>query len=227
MNHFNITLIITLIALSQSNIWDNIYSHLYSNPPSISLPPSFVVHLIDLEDNNVTGDITVSSDLNKVRISVSNLIIPYNDEIVVIDFTEGVIYKDGSVGCQKYYDPDLSQISVEFLLKSYDLFTYFEEKGSYYHYVISNPRGSNYKGNKEKGNVYNKIDELPVYVRLKVTKKDHQLKEIDYKMNTSIKKQGKMSATVKTDIPISEEDFKILNEDDCSEVSTTSSNDSN
>ena len=220
MKHFHIPLIITLITVCRSNFWDNVLSHLYNEPPSISLPPSFVVQLNDSTTKEPFGNVTVSSELNTIRIVISSNEVLYGLTTThTLNFTEGAIYMQIKNKCYVQKNRDLSRITVKFLLKSYDLFTYFEHKNKYYYYVISNPRGSNFDKNMGKVVTYKNVEELPTYVQLKFAKKDMKLLEIKYKLQIQGSKpddiSGKLSPTVLTDYQITEEDFLVINKEQC------------
>lgn len=220
MKHLPIPLLTTLLVVCRGNIWDNVFSHLYNEPPSIALPPSFVVQLYDSETNAPFGNVTVSSDLNKIRIVIDSNNDLYGVAMTyTFDFTKGAVYLQIEDECYVQDNRDLSRITVTFLLKSYDLFTYFETKSGYYYYVISDPRGSNFHENMGEFVTYKNVEKLPTYVRLKFAKKEMKLLEIKYKLQLQNpiphEASGVLKPNVVTDYNVTDEDFKIINKEKC------------
>lgn len=228
MKHFHIPLITTLIAVCSSNIWDNVFSHLHNDPPSISLPSSFAVQFNDTTMDKLFGNVTVSSDLNKIRVVInSNEKLNSFTIVLTLDFTEGAVYAQNNDECFVIDNRDLSRITVQFLLKSYDLFTYFEHKRGYYYYVISDLRWSNFHKNMEEVVTYKNVEELPAYVRLKFRKKDMKLLEIKYKLKIPSLMpynimNGVLTPIVLTDYQVTEEDFLIFNKTKCIRIRSIS-----
>jgi hypothetical protein len=201
-----------------------------------------VVELKEPSSKLHQGNITVSSDLNKVRLSnIPNEMINELLEFITgigidwslidifedltkvnmtLDFSEGKVYVEYdwmfNYTCNKVDAPKLSKISVAFLLKSYDLFTFFKSDYFSYYYVISDLRAGNYSANVTDYKTYKSVEDLPRYLRLKCSQSDMTLSEVKYK-STQIDRTFK--PTVYTDVPVTEKDFIITDKQACVEIS--------
>jgi hypothetical protein len=128
-----------LILLSNSNIWDNIYSQ--ANSPQFTIPEEFKIKLLNEKDNSTMGEIYVSCNLSLVKLAF--ILDESNGEDSFIhllaDFNEGRIYFDTAEKCVYLYYDIVEQVSPKFLLNAYDLLSYFSEDSVNYHYIVTNP----------------------------------------------------------------------------------------
>lgn len=131
---------IFLLSQISCNIWDNIYSHSLS--PHIPLPEDFSLFVINEEKNDsVIGELYVSSSLNLIKFSfVLNIGESYDAfSQLMVDFNEGKIFFDTQEKCLYKYYSIAKDLSTKFILKAYDLLSYFTTDEQYYHYIVVNP----------------------------------------------------------------------------------------
>ena len=135
----DICLISFLIIFINSNIWDNIYSQIDS--PHFEIPENFQISLKNQDDNSSMSEVIFSTELNLIKISLileeSNSKDTFAE--ILIDFNVGKVYFDTQEKCiYKYYEM-LEQFSPKFILKAYDILTYFSKNDNSYSYIITNP----------------------------------------------------------------------------------------
>ena len=128
-----------LIRLSNSNFWDNIYTQ--ADSPHFVLDDNFQISLLNSEENNIAGEILLSSDLGLIKFSIILSEKNINDSFiqVIINFNNGHIYFDTEEKCFYKYIDLIEQVNPKFIINAYDIFSYFSEDENYYHYIIANP----------------------------------------------------------------------------------------
>ena len=135
----NLLIITILLILTNSNLWDNIYSQ--SSSPHFSIPDNFQMLLKNEKDDSTAGELFVSSELNLIKFSFildeSNVKEAFIH--LLIDFNTGKIYFDTQEKCVYLWYDLVGQITTKFLLNAYDLLSYFKEEERYYHYIVINP----------------------------------------------------------------------------------------
>ena len=193
--YYIIALFLSLLKLSLSNIWDNIYTQAIS--PHYVINDNFEIKLLNIEENITAGEILVSSELGLMKLSL--ILSEENEEDsfiqLLLNFTEGKVYFDIQEKClYKYFDM-LKQISPKFILNGYDIFSYFDKDEYNYHYIVTNPlETSNTKDNKilfltkeilnDFGTIFKKtksIYDKNLYVDFLVDKIEEKIKTIQIK----------------------------------------------
>ena len=136
MKKFILTFFIICI---NSNIWDNIYSQIYS--PQTPIPENFQIILINENDNSTAGELLISSELKLIKFTFllddSNNVDPFIH--LLIDFNKGRVYFDSEEKCVFHYSEIFEKINPLFIIRSYDLLSYFSEDEENYHYIVINP----------------------------------------------------------------------------------------
>jgi len=147
--YYIIALFLSLLKISLSNVWDNIYTQ--ANSPHYVIADNFEIKLLNIEENITAGEILVSSELGLMKLSL--ILTEENEDDsfiqILLNFTEGKIYFDIQEKClYKYFDM-LKEITPKFILNGYDIFSYFDEDKNNYHYIVTNPLESpNTKDNR-------------------------------------------------------------------------------
>ena len=147
--YYIIALFLSLLKISLSNVWDNIYTQ--ANSPHYVIADNFEIKLLNIEENITAGEILVSSELGLMKLSL--ILAEENEDDsfiqILLNFTEGKIYFDIQEKClYKYFDM-LKEITPKFILNGYDIFSYFDEDKNNYHYIVTNPLESpNTKDNR-------------------------------------------------------------------------------
>ena len=147
--YYIIVLFLSLLKISLSNVWDNIYTQAKS--PHYVIADNFEIKLLNIEENITAGEILVSSELGLMKLSL--ILTEENEDDsfiqILLNFTEGKIYFDIQEKClYKYFDM-LKEITPKFILNGYDIFSYFDEDKNNYHYIVTNPLESpNTKDNR-------------------------------------------------------------------------------
>ena len=147
--YYIIALFLSLLKISLSNVWDNIYTQ--ANSPHYVIADNFEIKLLNIEENITAGEILVSSELGLMKLSL--ILTEENEDDsflqILLNFTEGKIYFDIQEKClYKYFDM-LKEITPKFILNGYDIFSFFYEDKNNYHYIVTNPLESpNTKDNR-------------------------------------------------------------------------------
>ena len=68
--YYIIALFLSLLKISLSNVWDNIYTQ--ANSPHYVIADNFEIKLLNIEENITAGEILVSSELGLMKLSLIN-----------------------------------------------------------------------------------------------------------------------------------------------------------
>jgi hypothetical protein len=149
MVNFSSALVVILLILPSVwlNIWDNFYSNLSSD---IRIPEELKIKLYSKETRETKiGEIYISAFHNKVNIilystlQLSNIFKKTGDFKRIasfsIDFDTGNIILTTEAQCIYRKMPYVDNLSISFILVSYDLLTYFNETEAYYEYIVTQP----------------------------------------------------------------------------------------
>ncbi len=129
-----------LLLLSNSNIWDNIYSQ--ANSHHFEIPEEFTIKLINDKDNSTAGQLKVSCELSLIKFIFILDEADTEDSFIhfLLDFNTGKIYFDTQEKCVYLYYDLVEQVSPKFILNAYDLLSYYSEgDDNNYHYIVTNP----------------------------------------------------------------------------------------
>ena len=137
--NFLIAFLLSLLKLSLSNVWDNIFTQ--ANSPHYNIAENFEIKLFNIEANTTAGQILVSSELGLIKLSL--ILSEENEEDsfiqIIINFNNGKIYFDTEEKCLYKYMSLIEQLSPKFIVSAYDLLSYFSQDENNYHYIITNP----------------------------------------------------------------------------------------
>lgn len=141
-----------LFSFSSCNFWDNIFSNL--NGPQFDVPKEFSLQLTNIDTNNVIAELLFSVSFNSMRLSLfdknvtkgflpefANITLP-KVTTMYTDFNKGIISFDFNSSCYWKNVSALKLLTSEFLIKSYDIFTFLETRDNDYHFVFTNPLSS-------------------------------------------------------------------------------------
>ena len=137
--NFLIAFLLSLLKLSLSNVWDNIFTQ--ANSPHYNIAENFEIKLINIEANTTAGQILVSSELGLIKLSL--ILSEENEEDsfiqILVNFTNGKVYFDTEEKCLYKYIDLIGQVTPKFILNAYDILSYFSQDENYYHYIVTNP----------------------------------------------------------------------------------------
>ena len=131
--------LLSLLGLSLSNVWDNIFTQ--ANSPHYNIAENFEIKLFNIEANTTAGQILVSSELGLIKLSL--ILSEENEEDsfiqILVNFTNGKVYFDTEEKCLYKYIDLIGQVTPKFILNAYDILSYFSQDENYYHYIVTNP----------------------------------------------------------------------------------------
>ena len=137
--NFLMAFLLSLLGLSLSNVWDNIFTQ--ANSPHYNIAENFEIKLFNIEANTTAGQILVSSELGLIKLSL--ILSEENEEDsfiqILVNFTNGKVYFDTEEKCLYKYIDLIGQVTPKFILNAYDILSYFSQDENYYHYIVTNP----------------------------------------------------------------------------------------
>ena len=137
--NFLIAFLLSLLKLSLSNVWDNIFTQ--ANSPHYNIAENFEIKLFNIEANTTAGQMLVSSELGLIKLSL--ILSEENEEDsfiqILVNFTNGKVYFDTEEKCLYKYIDLIGQVTPKFILNAYDILSYFSQDENYYHYIVTNP----------------------------------------------------------------------------------------
>ena len=189
-------IIFAYFSICNCNIWDNMFSNI--NGPNLEIPKEFKLQLTNTASNTTIADLLFSVSLNKIKMilydkQIASGIIKNLDIAlplitnIYIDFANGKISLDFKTSCFWKNASMINMLKSEFFIKSYDLFTFFEDKTDFYQYVITNPFRSNNTINIDKNFkvVFDEVDKRAI-VNFIVNKSRNILEKINFVFKNSI-----------------------------------------
>ena len=138
-----------IVSFIECNFWDNMFSNIMG--PNLEVPKEFQLQFTNNITNLTIAELLYSVSFNKIKLTlfdktltsgfiknIPNVELPIITNIYV-DFPNGKVSLDFNSSCYWKNVTFLKTLTSEFFLKSYDLFTFFENKNDKYKYVFTNP----------------------------------------------------------------------------------------
>jgi hypothetical protein len=144
-----VTIFILYFNIIKCNLWDNIYSQLYS--PHYTIPDETKLELFNNDIKII--EILTSKEYNLIKISMLDKNITQTNNSIVdifINFSKGLVTFDYVEKCVFKNVSDIKRVNVKFLIESYDLLTFFNNTADYYEYIFTNPLGQQNKNEVKK-----------------------------------------------------------------------------
>jgi hypothetical protein len=225
-------IIFFIVSVCKCNFWDNMFSNI--NGPNLEIPKEFQLRLTNSLTNLTIAELLYSVSFNKIKLSlfdkkitagfIKNLPIPELPIItnIYVDFPQGKVSLDFNSTCYWKNVSFLKTLTSEFFLKSYDLFTFFENNNDNYKYVFTNP--FNKKETKSNNNtilldsnlkdLFDEVDKKGIMDFI-VNKNNSNLEKINLKYRDT--KILNLDVMVNTNIKLNGSEF-IYNDLNCTEI---------